>query len=158
MTNPKTLARHRARILAMQAIYQWQFTQEPPTEIEIQFHEDNDMAKVDTAYFTEILHNVPKNLTELDNYIDQAIDRPFHELNPVELAILRIALYELIYRQDVPYKVIINEALQVTKKFGAQEGFKFVNGVLDRLAKILRTLEVQLSRAKQQHQRDDSAT
>lgn len=142
MSKSKTNARHKARELALQAIYQWQYTQDSLTEIEVQFHQDNDMSKVDVDYFSELLHKVPANLTEIDNHIEEAIDRGFHELNPIELAVLRIAVYELIYRTDVPYKVIINEALQITKTFGSTEGFKYVNGVLDTLAKKVRGLEV----------------
>jgi N utilization substance protein B len=149
MSKQKSIMRHKARELALQAIYQWQFTQEASIEIEQQFHEDNDMSKVDTEYFTELLHQIPKSVGKMDAYIESVIDRPFNELDPVELAILRIAIYELIYRQDVPYKVIINEALQITKKFGAQESFKYVNGVLDRLAKDLRVLEVNLGTEKE---------
>lgn len=149
MSKQKSIARHKARELALQAIYQWQFTQDSATDIELQFHEDNDMSPVDTDYFSELLHNIPKNINQIDEHIESVIDRPFQELNPVELAVLRIAIYELIYRQDVPYKVVINEALQITKTFGASEGFKYVNGVLDKIAKTLRPLEVSLNRTKQ---------
>lgn len=149
MSKLKIITRHKARQLALQAIYQWQFTQDPITEIEVQFHQDNDMSKVDVDYFTELLHKIPLCLPEIDSHIEQAIDRPFQELNPVELAVLRIAIYELLHRSDIPYKVVINEALQITKTFGAAEGFKYVNGVLDSLAKNIRQLEVSLHRAKQ---------
>jgi transcription antitermination protein NusB len=141
----KTNSRHKARELALQAIFQWQFTQDAITEIASQFHEDNDMSKVDVDYFAELLHGVPKNIEQIDELVKKVIDRPLLEINPVELAVLRIAIYELLYRQDVPYKVIINEALQVTKTFGATEGFKYVNGILDTLAKELRPLEVSLN-------------
>lgn len=149
MSKQKSITRHKARELALQAIYQWQYTQDATTEIELQFHEDNDMSEVDSIYFGELLHQIPRHLLEIDAHIEKVIDRPFYELNPVELAILRIAIYELIYRQDVPYKVVINEALQVTKTFGAEEGFKYVNGVLDKLAKELRALEIEVNRKKQ---------
>ncbi|MBA2654350.1 MAG: transcription antitermination factor NusB [Gammaproteobacteria bacterium] len=148
MSKHKSIERHKAREFAMQAIYQWQYTQDSPTEIELQFRADNDMTTADTDYFSELLHKIPKHLIQIDEYIEKVIDRPFHELNPVELAILRIAIYEFIYRHDVPYKVVINEALQVTKTFGATEAFKYVNGVLDTLAAELRPLEVTLHRSK----------
>lgn len=148
MSNQKAKARHKARECVMQAIYQWQHTQDPPTEIEVQFHEDYDMSKLDTEYFSELLHQIPKNLTEIDNHIETVLDRPFHDLNPVELAILRMSVYELLYRHDIPYKVIINEALQITKTYGAVDGFKYVNGVLDALAKKIRTLEISLHKEK----------
>jgi transcription antitermination protein NusB len=142
MNKQRPIARHKARELALQGIYQWQFTQDSLTDIELQFHEDNDMSKVDTDYFSELLHQIPQNVTTIDEHLEKAIDRPFRDLNPVELAVLRIAIYELLFRQDVPYKVIINEALQITKTFGAADGFKYVNGVLDTLSKELRCLEV----------------
>jgi|688.fasta_scaffold1263731_2 N utilization substance protein B len=149
MNKQKPAARHKARKLALQGIYQWQFTQESTTEIELQFYQENDMTRIDTDYFSELLHKIPKHLQEIDPAIEEVIDRPFHELNPVELAVMRIAVYELIYRQDVPYKVVINEALQITKTFGATEGFKYVNGVLDKLAKKFRPLEIALHLEKQ---------
>lgn len=155
MNKQKNSERHRARECALQAIYQWQFTQDSPTDIELQFHEEYDLAKVDTEYFSEILHQIPKKLTEIDNTIEKALDRPFHDLNPVELAVLRIAVYELLYRQDIPYKVVINEALQITKTFGAQEGFKYVNGVLDTLAKNIRGLEISLQQSKDSAKKSD---
>ncbi len=155
MNKHKNSERHRAREYALQAIYQWQYTQDSPTEIELQFHEDYDLSKVDTEYFSEMLHQIPKKLTEIDDTIEKALDRPFQDLNPVELAVLRIAVYELLYRQDIPYKVIINEALQITKTFGAQEGFKYVNGVLDTLAKHIRGLEVSLHQSKGSSKKSD---
>lgn len=155
MNKHKNSERHRAREYALQAIYQWQYTQDSPTDIELQFHEDYDLSKVDTEYFSEMLHQIPKKLTEIDDTIEKALDRPFQDLNPVELAVLRIAVYELLYRQDIPYKVIINEALQITKTFGAQEGFKYVNGVLDTLAKHIRGLEVSLHQSKGSSKKSD---
>lgn len=148
MSKQKSIARHKARECALQAIYQWQYTQDSPTEIELQFHEEYDLSKIDTIYFSELLQQIPRKILEIDQHIEKALDRPFHDLNPVELAVLRLAVYEMLYRQDVPYKVIINEALQITKTFGAQEGFKYVNGVLDTLAKQLRGLEVSLHKEK----------
>lgn len=156
MKKNKTTARHKARELALQAIYQWQLTSDSLLDIELQFHEDNDMSKVDTDYFSELLHKIPKHLTEIDSHIEKVLDRPFQDLNPVELAVIRIAVYELIYRGDVPYKVIINEALQITKTFGASEGFKYVNGVLDKIAKELRPLEVSLKQTKANNEQKES--
>lgn len=148
MSKQKSLARHKARELALQAIYQWQYTQASATDIELEFHEDNDMSQIDAAYFSELLHKVPNLVQEIDGHLTKVIDRPFTDLNPVEVAILRIAVYEMLYRQDVPYKVIINEALQIAKRFGAQDGFKYVNGVLDAVSKDIRGLEVSLHQAK----------
>jgi transcription antitermination protein NusB len=142
-------ARHRARECALQAIYQWQFSQGSTQDIEVQFHEDQNMVDVDQDYFSQLLHQIPKNLQQIDDHIEKVLDRPFHALNPIELAVLRIAVYEFLFRPDVPYKVIINEALQITKTYGAVAGFKYVNGVLDTLAKELRSLEVELQQKKQ---------
>ncbi len=142
MNKLKIKARHKAREFALQAIYQWQLTQGPLADIELQFHEDNDMSTVDSDYFSELIHQIPKNLKTIDDHLDKVLDRPFQDLNPIELAVLRMATYELLFRFDVPYKVIINEALQITKTFGSVEGFKYVNGVLDAAAKQLRSQEV----------------
>jgi len=126
--------RRRARELAMQAIYQWQLTEAAPLDIEVQFHQTNNMEKVDTEYFGRILKGVTQNTADIDDKITAAAGRPIKELNPVELAVLRVAVYEFLSENDVPYKVVINEALEMTKKFGAVEGYKFVNGVLDNIA------------------------
>src|SRR3990172_6466398 len=103
--------RRKARELAMQAIYQWQLSDESPVDIEVQFHQNNNMAKVDAEYFGQILRGVTQDILEIDNKILSAADRPLKELNPVELALLRIAVYEFLYEKEVPYKVVINEAL-----------------------------------------------
>lgn len=126
--------RRRARELAMQAIYQWQLTEESPLEIEVQFHQNNNMSKVDVEYFTGILKGVTQKTNDIDQLILSAANRKLNELNPVELALLRVAVYEFMFEKDVPYKVVINEALEMAKKFGAIEGFKYVNGVLDAVA------------------------
>lgn len=126
--------RRRARELAMQAIYQWQMTEESPLEIEVQFHQNNNMGKIDVDYFSAVLRGVTQKTQDIDHLILSAADRSFNELNPVELALLRVAVYEFLYEKDVPYKVVINEALEMAKKFGAIEGFKYVNGVLDTIA------------------------
>lgn len=129
--------RRRARELAMQAIYQWQLTETSPLDIEVQFHQTNNMEKVDTEYFSRILQGVTQSTSDIDDKIISAAGRPIKELNPVELAVLRVAVYEFLNENDVPYKVVINEALEMTKKFGAIEGHKFVNGVLDNIAGVI---------------------
>lgn len=109
----------------------------PPTEIEVQFHEDNNMAKVDTQYFSILLNGVVEHTAQIDEKIAAAADRPLSQLNPVELAVLRLAVYEFLFQEHVPPKAVINEALELTKMFGAADGFKYVNGVLDRISKSL---------------------
>lgn len=138
----KIATRRAARSLAMQALYQWHMAGHSLNEIEAQFRVDNDFSAVDGAYFREILHGVATNKTELDELIEPCLDRPLAELDPVELAILRLSTYELLKRVDVPYRVAINEGIELAKVFGATDGHKFVNGVLDKLAPRLRAAEV----------------
>lgn len=138
----KAAARRRARSLAMQALYQWHLAGQPLNEIEAQFRVDNDFATVDGAYFHEILHGVPRQKSEIDGDFGVLLDRPLEEIDPVELAILRLSTYELRNRHDVPYRVVINEGIELAKTFGATDGHKFVNGVLDKLAPRLRAAEV----------------
>jgi len=146
MENPaiikKPSTRKKARRYAVQGIYQWQLSGNPIKDIELQFLETINAKKVDIEYFQEILVNTLSGITEIDEQIVPILDRELEEVNPVELAILRLACYELMSRIDVPYKVVINEALELTKTFGAQEGHKFVNGVLDKLAKQTRKMEI----------------
>ena len=97
---------------------------------------------MDMDYFVELLHAIPKVKSELDDLIEPCVDRTLKEVNPVELAILRMATFELKQRPDVPFRVVINEAVDLAKKYGADQGHKFVNSVLDKLAKQLRSIEV----------------
>lgn len=135
-------ARREARSLSVQALYQWHMAGQAINEIEAQFRVDNDFAKVDGAYFHEILHGVPANKGEIDGLILPCLDRAMDEVDPVELAVLRLSCYELLKRIDVPYRVVINEGIELAKIFGATDGHKFVNGVLDKLAPKLRSAEL----------------
>lgn len=144
---PNMAARRKARRLAMQALYQWHLSSSPVNQIEAEFITDHDMAKVDQEYFSEVLRGVPSTLTELDGYIESVTDRSVREMTPVELSILRMGAYELVHRIDVPFKVIINEGVELSKLFGASEGHRYVNGVLDKLSQRLRATEVTASRA-----------
>jgi N utilization substance protein B len=138
--------RRVARTLAMQALYQWGMAGQSLNEIEAQFRVDNDFSGVDGPYFHEILVGVATQKTELDELIEPCLDRPLAELDPVELAILRLSTFELQSRVDVPYRVVINEGIELAKVFGATDGHKFVNGVLDKLAPRLREAEVRDNR------------
>jgi len=138
----KIATRRVARSLAMQALYQWHMAGQSLNEIEAQFRVDNDFAGVDGAYFHELLHGVPANKAELDEALAPCLAIPQEDLDPVELAILRLSAYELLKRVDVPYKVVINEGIELAKVYGATDGHKFVNGVLDKLAPRLRAAEV----------------
>lgn len=132
--------RRRARECAVQAIYSWQVSRNDLADVETSFIAEQDMKGVDTKYFRELLHGVVKNTAELDEKMAPYLtERKVEELGQVELAILRVALYELMKRQDVPYKVVINEAIDLTKTFGAADSHKFVNGVLDKIAPTIRT-------------------
>lgn len=133
--------RRKARRLALQAIYQWQLTKDDVAVIESQFFADDHFSKVDVDYFRELMQ-VPNRVSELDQLMVEFLDRPFEQLDLVELAILRMALYELLARIDVPYRVIINEALELAKLFGATDSYKYINGILDQAAKLLRTQEI----------------
>lgn len=135
-------ARRKARRFTVQALYQWQMTGANLSQIEAQFRLDNDMCKTDVAYFHELLHEIPKCVNELDESFTPFLDRNIKDLDRVELAILRIGSYELSKRVDVPYKVAINEGIELAKYFGATESHKYVNGILDKLAQKLRVVEM----------------
>ena len=140
-------ARRKSRRLAMQAIYQWQLTDQHPKDIFAQFIEGEEMQSADQDYFRELLYEVVARHAELDERIEPFIERKaMAEVDPVERAIVRIAAYELEHRLDVPYRVVVTEAIELTKKFGAEQAHKFVNGVLDKLAQELRKTEVSLGR------------
>ena len=141
-------ARRKARRFAVQAIYQWQLAGANLAAIEAEFRTDNDMSKVDLEYFHDILHGVPREKSELDKKIEPLLDRRLDELTPVELAILRLGAYEMVHRIDVPYKVVINESVELAKTFGATDGHKYVNGILDKLAQRDRMVEISGPRAK----------
>ena len=129
-----TVHRTRARHRILQALYQWELTQHDLHDIEKHFHEDQDMRRVDIEYFKELLHEIPKQKETIDAKLEPLLDRPIDQLDPIEINILRIAAYELIKRIDIPYKAIINEAVELAKAFGAEDSHKYINGVVDRIA------------------------
>lgn len=135
-------ARSKARRFALQALYQWQLSGLAVAEIETQFIQDNDLGKVDMAYFHALLQEVVARAPALDTALAPLLGRSIDEVDPVERAILRMATYELIARVDIPYRVVINEAIELAKTFGAEQGHRYINGVLDRLASRLRADEV----------------
>ncbi len=140
-------ARRNARRYALQAMYQWQLTGNAINDIEAEFVHYHIDKQLDMTYFKDLIHGVPTHQQQIDQEMQAFLGRPMHEIDDVELAVLRIATYELINRPDVPYRVIINEALELTKKFGSIEGYKFVNGVLDRIAKKIRDAEIQMRKS-----------
>lgn len=138
----KPSMRKKARRYAVQGIYQWHLSGNSIKDIEFQFLETINSKKVDVEYFQEILVNTLTSIAEIDDLLTPILDRDIDDVNPVEMAIIRLACYEFMSRLDVPYKVVINEALELTKTFGASEGHKFVNGVLDKLARQIRQMEI----------------
>lgn len=139
---PNPAARRKARHYAMQALYQWDMAGASLANIEAEFIADNNMKHVDVEYFRDILRGVPKTVAELDDRLTPCLSRDLKEVTPVEKAILRLAAYELEHRIDVPYKVIINESVELSKKFGANESHRFINGALDQLAQQVRVVEI----------------
>jgi len=145
MSNPNKVnphARRKARRLLLQAIYQWQIANQALTEIALQYNDDENMPKADAAYFHELLRNIPAKCEQLDEQLTPFLDRPIVELDPIELAVMRIGAYELCERLEIPYKVVINEAIELAKTFGAADGYKYVNGVLNQLAQKIRKVEI----------------
>jgi N utilization substance protein B len=135
-------SRNRARQAAVQALYQWQLTQQPPDQIESHFINDHELSGVDLEYFHHLVREVPLHLHELDDHLIPHLDRDIEEVDPVERAILRIGVFELEFHPEIPYKVVLNEAVELTKTFGAEHGHKYINAVLDKVAVHLRTGEV----------------
>lgn len=134
-------ARSRARRRALQALYAWQIGGSRMNAVIEQFRHEQDMEVADLEYFEDLLNGVERNVKTIDEAIKPYVDREVEQIDPIERAALRLATYELKYRPDVPYRVIINEAIEVTKRFGADHGHSYVNGVLDKLAGVLRTTE-----------------
>ncbi len=136
-------ARTRARELMLQALYQKQIAGHTTAELMQQFREQTAYSRVDQEYFEDALPAICKSQQELEQTIDGLIDRPLEQLDPVERGILLIGTYELGSRIDVPYKVVINECVNLAKRFGAVDGHKYINACLDKAAQSLREIEVQ---------------
>ena len=134
-------ARSRARRRALQALYAWQMSGSHMKAVIEQFRHEQDMEVADLEYFEDLLRGIEQHVAELDEALTPYIDREVGQIDPIERAALRIAAYELKFRPDVPYRVVINEAIEVTKRFGADHGHSYVNGVLDKLASQLRGTE-----------------
>lgn len=143
MSKPRSLARKRA----VQALYMWEMTKVDLSDIDQQFVLEHDMSKVDLKYFQELLHNIPARIDDIDDHIHSYLDRPFNEIDPVERAVMRLGVYELQCRPDIPYRVVINEAVELAKIFGAEDGYKYVNSILDNVAKKLRATEIAARRS-----------
>jgi len=128
----------------MQGLYEWQLSGNEPAVILQTCLAEQNVKNVDTEYLQELLLEIPGKQAGIDAAFQGFTSRPINEVDPIELAILRLATYELLYRVDVPYKVVINEAIELAKAFGAEAGHKYVNGILDKVAAVVRKSEVKL--------------
>lgn len=131
-------ARSRARELIVQSLYQRQITGHDVVELLRQFHDRPDYERVDQSYYDEVLKAICENTESIEKDIDEIADRPLSQLDPVERGVLLLGFYELQSRPDVPYKVVINESVNLAKQFGAVDGHKYINALLDRAAATLR--------------------
>ncbi len=138
MTGRRSMARH----YAVQALYQWQMTGQNVSDIDNQFLAEQDPRTFEVPYFKDLVHGVPANLNALDERLSPLLDRALASVDPVERAILRLGAYELMRHPEVPYRVAIDEAVELAKLFGAEQGHRYVNGVLDKMAKMVRPSEV----------------
>lgn len=144
LTTPS--ARRKAREMLLQSLYQWQVAGQDINAIEAQFYAENNMDKVDREYFRELLHAIPAAVSDLDRSFEELLDRRLDELDPVSISILRISAHEMVGRIDVPVKVVINEAVNLAKKFGPEDSQKYINAVVDKLAHRKRKAELQALR------------
>ncbi|MFP3014180.1 MAG: transcription antitermination factor NusB [Arsenophonus sp.] len=134
----KPASRHRTRECIVQAVYSWQLSGNNINDIEAEFLSEQNISNIDLTYFRELLSGIATNILDLDRKITPYLSRQLSEIDQIEKAILRLAMFELCYRDDVPYKVSINEAIELAKIFGAEKSYKFINGALD---KVLFTLK-----------------
>ena len=141
MSNTGHWGRRRARKVAMQAVYQWQMTGTDIGPLEQEYRAAGALKKADDVFFAELLRGVLLRVGDIDELLAPVLDRAVDELDRVELALLRLGAYELKERIDVPYRVVIDEYVELAKQYGAEDSYKYVNGVLDKLSLSLRTLE-----------------
>ena len=144
MTEHNALAaqRRKARHYGLQALYQWTLSGASPSDIEAEFRVDNDFRHTDGEYFSAVLKGVVDDVDGLESLFEPALDRTLDELDPIERNLLRLGTFELRDRIDVPYKVVISEAVALAKKFGATDSHRYINGVLDKVARELRQVEL----------------
>ncbi len=145
--NPPRSARRRARELALQGLYEWLLTGTQATLIDAHMREQDDFHKCDSEHFDALLHGCISQAAEIDALLARHVDRKTTQLSPIEHGVLMIGVYELEHCLSIPYKVAINEAVELAKSFGGTDGHKYVNGVLDRAAADLRAVEVEAARS-----------
>tara|TARA_R110001592_G_scaffold272481_1_gene539248 strand:+ start:4897 stop:5364 length:468 start_codon:yes stop_codon:yes gene_type:complete len=136
-----TAQRRKARKLILQALYQWQISGSSIAQVESEFRVDNDFDRIDAEYFKSVFREIPKMVTEIDREIEPFLDRAISDVDPIEMNLLRIGVFEFKHRIDVPYRVVINEAVELAKVFGGTDGHKYINGILDKLSLRLRAAE-----------------
>ena len=141
-------AKTKARQCAVQALYQWQMTGQDLSAIEGQFKEDQRLKNAQKSYFADLFHGVPKHLDKIDASMADFVDREVEKIDPVERAILRIGVYELLHKPETPYRVVINEGVELAKSFDADGSHRYVNGVLDKVAQVQRKLEIEAKQKK----------
>jgi N utilization substance protein B len=139
--NPLAAQRRKARHYGLQALYQWTLSGASPSDIEAEFRVDNDFQHTDGEYFNALLCGVIADVEALELVFEPALDRGLDDLDPIERNLLRLGTFELRDRIDVPYKVVISEAVALAKKFGATDSHRYINGVLDKISRELRTVE-----------------
>ena len=139
--NPLAAQRRKARHYGLQALYQWSLSGASPSDIEAEFRVDNDFQHTDGEYFNALLCGVIADVEALELVFEPALDRGLDDLDPIERNLLRLGTFELRDRIDVPYKVVISEAVALAKKFGATDSHRYINGVLDKISRELRTVE-----------------
>lgn len=141
-----SLSRTRARRLALQGLYEWQMSDNSPDEIVARLKDTKEAQGMDQEYFQELMQQVPAQIADLDKQLQRYMDRKLAEIDSVERAALRLGAYELVSRLDIPYRVAINEAVELAKRYGAEQGHRFVNGILDKLAAEVRAIEIAAKR------------
>ncbi|MEM7467277.1 MAG: transcription antitermination factor NusB [Pseudomonadota bacterium] len=124
----------RARRCAVQALYQWLLAGQPPNQIIQEFIADRELVNVDMAYFSELTKTIPENYDQLRAFIIPHLDRDWQQIGPVEKCVLLVGAYELSSNPEIPWKVVINEAVGLSKMFGSEDAHKYINGVLDKIA------------------------
>jgi len=139
--NPLAAQRRKARHYGLQALYQWTLSGASPSDIEAEFRVDNDFQHTDGEYFNALLCGVIADVEALELVFEPALDRGLDDLDPIERNLLRLGTFELRDRIDVPYKVVISEAVALAKKFGATDSHRYINGVLDKISRELRSVE-----------------
>jgi len=145
--------RRRAREFVLQGLYQQQLSGNAGEAIRAQLTEITGFAKSDTEYFAELWAGVARERDDLAQRLAPHLDRPVHELSPIERSILVIGSWELVHRLDIPYRVVINEAVELAKSYGGTDGHKFINGVLDKLAAVVRADEIRAGGGERRQRR-----